>query len=510
MTMWPRLTLDDFRVICHYLGNLLLFSSFMYVPPLITAIAFGEWQSFNHYLIAVGVSMIVGTLLCFVRVQPGKLNRRQAMVVTGLIWVVLAFFASIPLYLSGHYMSFLDAFFDGVSGLTTTGASVIVDVDHLSNADNMFRFMMHLVGGLGLIVVALSLGLLGKGAGASLYSSEARSEHVVPNVVQTTRLIGGVAVIFIVLATGIVSVICVISGMEGVRALLHGLWLSITSFVTGGFAPTSQSAMYYHSFPLEVLLAVLMLFGTINFTLHDEIRRGRIASFFRDMETVTMLIWLVSVAAVFSAALCASQEFESLPAMLRRGLFTLVAAFSTTGLQNVTTNEIVTCFGSGAFLMIAMMMAIGGSAGGTAGGIKFYRVGIVFKSIVASLKETLSPDSAHVVVTYHHAGRRTLSHETSREALTVFVLFVATYAVGTLFGVAFGYDATQAIFESVAMTSNGGLTSGIASPGMQPMLELVYIFQMWAGRLEFLTLLALIIQVLVSVTPKFIRERPRG
>ncbi|MGN1360705.1 MAG: TrkH family potassium uptake protein [Eggerthellaceae bacterium] len=508
--MWPRLTLDDFRVICHYLGNLLLFSSFMYVPPIVTAFVFGEWQAFNHYLIAVGISMIAGTLLCFVRVQPGRLNRRQAMVVTGLIWVVLAFFASIPLYLSGHYLSFLDAFFDGVSGLTTTGASVIVDVDHLSNADNMFRFMMHLVGGLGLIVVALSLGLLGKGAGASLYSSEARSEHVVPNVVQTTRLIARVAMVFIVFSTGVLAVMCLVAGMEPVRALLHGFWLSITGFVTGGYAPTSQSAMYYHSFPMEVFLMVLMLFGTINFTLHDEIWRGRVSSFFRDMETVTMIIWLLAVAAVFAAALCASQEFDSLPAMLRRGLFMIMASFSTTGLQNVTTNEIVTCFGSGAFLMIAMMMAIGGSAGGTAGGIKFYRVGIVFKSIVASLKETLSPDSAHVVVTYYHVGRRTLSHETSREALTVFVLFVATYAVGTLFGVAFGYDATQAIFESVAMTSNGGLSSGIVSPGMQPMLECVYIFQMWAGRLEFLTLLALIVQVIASITPKFIRERSRA
>ena len=115
-----------------------------------------------------------------------------------------------------------------------------------------------------------------------------------------------------------------------------------------------------------------------------------------------------------------------------------------------------------------------------------------------------------MVVTYYHVGRRTLSHETSREALTVFVLFVATYAVGTLFGVAFGYDATQAIFESVAMTSNGGLSSGIVSPGMQPMLECVYIFQMWAGRLEFLTLLALIVQVIASITPKFIRERSRA
>ena len=88
--------------------------------------------------------------------------------------------ATIPLHLSGHYETYLDALFDGVSGITTTGASIITDLDHLSNADNMWRFMMHLIGGLGLIVVALSFGLFGKRAGASLYMSEGRSEHVVP------------------------------------------------------------------------------------------------------------------------------------------------------------------------------------------------------------------------------------------------------------------------------------------------------------------------------------------
>lgn len=508
--MWPRLSLNDVRVILHYLGTLLLYSSFMYFPPLITGMVFGEWEPVEHYLIAIGASMIAGRLLQLVRVQPGRLNRRQALVVTGLIWIVLAFFASIPLYLSGHYLSFLDAFFDGVSGLTTTGASVIVDVDHLSNADNMFRFMMHLVGGLGLIVVALSLGLLGKGAGASLYSSEARTEHVVPNVVQTAQLIVRISMVFIVTATVVIGIMCLCSGMEPVRSVLHGFWLSVTAFVTGGLAPTSQSIMYYHSFPMEVVIMLLLLFGAVNFTLHDEIFRGRIRSFFRDMETITMAIWLVLVVLVFSATLCASQGFDALPVMLRRGLFTVISAMSTGGLQNVTTNEMVTCFGSGALLMIAMVMAIGGSAGGTAGGIKFFRVGIVFKSVVASIKSALSPDSAHVVVTYTHAGRRILTPEVSREALTVFVLYVSSYAFGTFAGMAAGYDATQAIFESVAMTSNGGLTSGIVSPGMPSALELVYIFQMWAGRLEFLTLLALIAQIIASANPLRLKERSNG
>lgn len=187
--MWQRFTPYDLRVIGHYLGTLLLFFAALMALPLATALVFQEWEPAARYLAAIGITMVAGCSLRFLRIEPGRLDRRQALAVTGFAWVVLALFASFPLYFSGHYMTYLDAVFDGVSGLTTTGASLIVDLDHLSYADNMFRFAMHALGGLGLIVVALSFGLFGRGGGASLFSSEGRSEHVVPNVVQTTQFI---------------------------------------------------------------------------------------------------------------------------------------------------------------------------------------------------------------------------------------------------------------------------------------------------------------------------------
>lgn len=500
--MWPRFRFHDIRVIGHYLGVLVSFSALTYVVPLVVAILCQEWEPASRYLIAIGISLIIGAGMQFLRVQPGRLSRQQALAVTGLAWILLAAIASIPLFMSGHYASYIDALFDGVSGLTTTGASVMLDLDHLSTADNMFRFMQHLVGGLGLIVVALSLGLFGRGGASSLYNSEARSEHVVPNVVQTTQFISRVALMFIALATVILAAMCIIVGMDPIRAFFHGLWLAITSFITGGFAPTSQSMMYYHFMPMEFFVMVVMLLGSLNFVLHDEIWKGHLPVFFRDIETRTMIIWLIGITIVMGMAMCSSTIFSSIDIMLRRGMFTIISAFTTTGLQNITSNELTTCLTSGAFLSVAMIMAVGGSAGGTAGGMKLYRVGIVFKSMVATIKEALAPDSARVVVTYYHVGRRTLSHDTSREALTVFLLFVVTYTVGALVGVAYGFDATSAIFESVAMTSNGGLSSGIASAGMPFGLELVYIFQMWAGRLEFVTLLALIVEIVVSLKPR--------
>ena len=500
--MWQRFSLYDLRVIGHYLGTLTqLFAALMAVP-FITALVFQEWEPAERYLLGIGIALVVGTLLQFLRIEPGRLGRRQALAVTGFAWIVLAFFASVPLFLSGHYATYIDALFDGVSGLTTTGATVALDIDHFSNADNMFRFMMHLVGGLGLIVVALSLGIFGKRSGSSLYTAEGRSEHVVPNVVQTTQLILRISLVIIFIAAVVLAALCMSIGMEPARAVLHSLWLAITAFNTGGFAPMAESVSYYNSIPIEAFLMLLMILGSVSFVIHAEVWKGRLQSFFGDIEIRTMIIWLLVMTVVVAASLSASALFSDLPAMIRRGLFMVVSAFSTTGLQNVTTNQFTTVFSSGAFLALALIMAVGGSAGSTSGGVKLYRVGIIFKSIVSTVKEAVSPSSARVVVSYNHLGRRVLSSDAVKEAMTVFVLFVITYSVGALVGIAHGYEASQAIMESVAMTSNGGVITGIVTHGMSPSLEAFYIFQMWAGRLEFVTLLAVLAEIVVSLVPR--------
>lgn len=505
--MWQRFSLYDLRVIGHYLGTLTqLFAALMAVP-FITALVFQEWEPAERYLLGIGIALVIGTLLQFLRVEPGRLGRRQALAVTGFAWIVLAFFASVPLFLSGHYATYMDALFDGVSGLTTTGATVALDIDHFSNADNMFRFMMHLVGGLGLIVVALSLGIFGKRSGSSLYTAEGRSEHVVPNVVQTTQLILRITLVIIFIAAVVLTALCISIGMEPVRAVLQSIWLAISAFNTGGFAPMAESVSYYNSIPIEVFLMLLMILGSISFVVHAEVWKGRLQSFFGDIEIRTMLIWLLVMTVVVAASLSASALFSDLPAMIRRGLFMVVSAFSTTGFQNVTTNQLTTVFSSGAFLALALIAAVGGSAGSTAGGVKLHRVGIIFKSIVSTVKEAVSPSSARVVVSYNHLGRRVLSSDAVKEAMTVFVLFVITYSVGALVGIAHGYEASQAIMESVSMTSNGGIITGIVTPGMSPSLEAFYIFQMWAGRLEFVTLLAVLAEIIASLAPRKRRGR---
>ena len=260
--MWTRFTFEDIRIIAHYLGTLTSLFTVALLIPLITALVFQEWEPATRYFLAAGISLTIGSLLRMAKVDPGRLTRQQAMALTGFAWMFLAFIASVPLAMSGHFASYLDALFDSVSGLTTTGAALIMDLEHLSYADNMWRFIMHFLGGMGLIVIALSLGLLSSST-SGLYSSEGRSEHVVPNVITTTRLISKISLAVIGIATVLLMLFCFVAGMEPVRAFFHGLWISISGFMTAGFTPTSQSIMYYHSYFLEIACMLLMLLGMV-------------------------------------------------------------------------------------------------------------------------------------------------------------------------------------------------------------------------------------------------------
>jgi trk system potassium uptake protein TrkH len=190
--------------------------------------------------------------------------------------------------------------------------------------------------------------------------------------------------------------------------------------------------------------------------------------------------------------------FSEAPAIMRRGLFMIISAASTSGLMTVTPNQLVTAFSSGSFLVLALAMSVGLASGSTAGGIKINRLSIIARSVVATIKRTASADSAIVISKYYHVGKRVVSDAAVKEAMTIFTLFIAMYAIGTLVAIAYGYEATSAIFESVAMASNGGLTSGIVAPDMPAGLESLYILMMWAGRLEFVTLFALGMKIFVS------------
>lgn len=264
----------------------------------------------------------------------------------------------------------------------------------------------------------------------------------------------------------------------------------------------STGIIYYHCAPLEIVIMVLILLGSINFTLHSEVWKGHIEHFFRDIEIRTLFVWLSVILVAFVATLCAAKVYDDLPTLLRRAVFTVVSAFSSTGFQTISVNQMTTVISSGALLIIIFCMAVGGSAGSTTGGIKVLRIGVLVKELVAYIKDLLAPASARQVVMYYHVGRRPLSHDLVRANLVVLLLYGVAFLITTIVTVTFGY-AARAFYVRIGIygVEHRHVVRHHSAWHADP-LKVLYIVDMWAGRLEYVTLIALLVSIIASIRPR--------
>lgn len=505
--MWIRVRLIDVRIVLHFTGIFLIGLSVAMLLPLATAIAFREWGPALDYILGIGVCIAVGGALRFAIRHEARVTHTHALALTATGWAVAALVGAIPLALSPHYPQYVDAVFDVMSGLTTSGLTVAVDLDHMAVAHNMWRHLTHFIGGQGIVVAALSLAVGMRGAAFSLYSAEGRDERVLPNVLHTTRFIWAVATVYVGLGTLALFAVNTYLGMSVVRGAIHAFWLSIAAYDTGGFAPQSQNAMYYHSYLFEVVLLFLMLAGTLNFNLHAQVWRGDRAELWRNIETRVLAGNILILSAIVAFGMGALAGTPGIPEVLRKGVFHIVSAHSGTGHQTVYPVQWIRDLGGGTFVAVILAMAAGGAVSSTAGGIKALRIGLILKSVVQHVKSAVSPRSAVTQVRYHHLREVILSPETAAAASLVFIMYTVTYITGGLIGSAYGYGAAEALFESVSATANVGLSTGITSAAMPFGLKLLYIVQMWAGRLEFLAVLVVIAQLVMAVRGLVERRR---
>lgn len=287
--------------------------------------------------------------------------------------------------------------------------------------------------------------------------------------------------------------------MSVTRGSLHAFWITVAAYDTGGFAPQSMNALYYHAPLFEAITVLLMLAGTLNFNLHADVWRGDPGEILRNLETRTLAINL-AILSVFAAASMAMAPLLNGPlAVVRKGLYHVISAHSGTGHQTLYPLQWSNTMSGGAFMAVILAMAAGGAVSSTAGGIKALRLGVIAKSIVETVRRSLAPESAVVRTRFHHLTERVLTPEISSTAMLLFILYLVTYVSGGLIGSAYGYPAESALFESVSATANVGLTAGVTSPAMPTGLKLVYMLQMWAGRLEFLALFVLVFGVVTTL-----------
>lgn len=482
---------DDYRVIAHFLGRILSVVAAASVLPMVWALVAREWAPFASFALMAGVFAVLGAAgTAAHRGDGARLEWSHGMVVVAVTWLVVPIVGAIPLAMSGHFGDPLDAVFDAFSGLTTTGLSVMSDLDHLAPSVNFWRHFLHFLGGQGIILAAFSM--FAGGAGMTLYYGEARDEKIFPSVTSTARFIWAVSLVHLVFGVTLLAIVGVLTvGFDPLRAVYHGLLVFFAAFDTGGFAPQSTSLGYYHSVAFEAVASILMVAGAISFGVHFLLWRRRGGEALKNLETRTIIATVSGVIVLTIVGLGAIGAYTGVFGLTRQGVFHALSAHTGTGFATVPSVELASWSGL-AFGGLGIAMALGGMASSTAGGVKALRIGLTVKVLRDQIRQVLLPQRSVMPHGYHQGGRRMLTPALAQAVMAVSLLYVALYLIGAGVGIAYGVPLQSALFESVSAAANVGLSVGITDPAMPVPLQLTYMAQMWLGRLEFVAVFALL------------------
>ncbi len=483
---------DDLQVIGFYLGKVMVGVGYVLGAPMLVAAVMGDWDDLTAFLLGAGLSISIGRLAERRFATTQQLDWSHGLVTAALSWLLGAALFAVPLDLSGHYGSYVDAYFEAMSGLTATGLTLTQDIDHMSVSVNLLRHITHFLGGQGIIIVMLTG--LGSSSGqvSTLYVGEGRDDRILPNVVRTARFIYLVASVYLVVGTIALTLAGLVAGFSPLRSVIHGLNLFMAAFDTGGFATNSTSISYYHSAAIEGVLIVLMVAGALSFLLHYELWRGRRREVLENLEVRTIAVTGLITTSLLLLGLARAGTFTDVGSLFRKGVFSAISAHTSTGFTVNASRMFVTDWGRIAPAALLMALALGGMASSTAGGVKGIRVGLAAKSVSRDVRRAIQPDAAVVAVTYTQRHRRRITDAPVRSAITILVLYVLLFLSGALVGVYYGVPFEQALFESTSASVNGGMSVGVLEPGTPLPMKLTYTAQMWLGRLEFMAVFALL------------------
>lgn len=417
-------------------------------------------------------------------------RQRKAVVVrpvAGLIAVTLAWtlasaVGAIPLLLTGAFHSPLDAYFEGVSGFTTTGATLLSDIEAQSQAVLVWRSLMQWLGGIGIIVLVVAVApISGPGVQRAFYAetSGMASDRLTPRIIDTAKIIAGIYLVLSIIA----AVAYLVAGMGLFDAINH----SMTTIATGGFSTKNASIGAFDSMAIESVAVFFMIVGGINFAFYWRAIRGK--SLMPQLnEVVTFLAIVLAISSAVAASVFIADDVDGFGSGLLDSLFSVTTVITTTGYTTADFDG----WNSFARTTILVTMFIGACAGSTAGGIKVIRVMLLGKSALQELQRQLRPNAVQVLRVGGHVYRE----DVRRAVLGFFLIYLLVYAMGVLAMAASGLDPLTAI--SAASSTLNMIGPGLGEIGafenfeaMPPFARAVSCVLMIAGRLEVFTVVAL-------------------
>lgn len=479
------------RLILRFFGTILLVETFALLIAAMVAIIYHE-NEYVVFLITAGLTLFFGLafVLAGIKASP-MIDRREGSLVVTLTWIIFSAFGMLPFWLSGSIPSITDAYFETISGFTTTGASILNNIEELPYSILFWRSLTHWIGGLGIIVLSLALLPVFGVSGSQLFAAESAGptkDKIHPKISETAKRLFLIYGILTIAQT----ILLRLGGMGWFDAVCH----SFGTVATGGFSTKQDSVGYWDSAYIHYVIAIFMLLSGVNFSLYYFGFKSKFSKIFKNEELKFYLFTLLIFTLVVTASLFdynTSLSFKGLEAIWREAFFNVTAVMTTTGFATADYMNWKTF----TWVLLLIAMITGASAGSTSGAIKMIRIVIVVKYCYYEFKKLIHPQA---IIPVRYNGQF-VNEDVITKVLAFVLLYLITIAAGVLTLTMSGMPFMESIGGMV--TCLGGVGPGLGQVGPAGNFSQIPEFSKWflsfimlLGRLELFT-------VLVLFTPAF-------
>ncbi|MGP8330627.1 MAG: TrkH family potassium uptake protein [Methanosarcinaceae archaeon] len=471
----------NYRAIVQILSALLIFLGLSLIAPAAIAFFYREGD-FNAFLITLAISFILGIIGLFSSKTTRELRPKDGFLIVTAGWLLFAFIGALPFRLSGFIPSYTDAFFETMSGFTTTGASILTNIEALPHGLLFWRSLTHWLGGMGIILLSLAiLPLLGIG-GMQLFKAEVPGptpDKLTPRLKNTAKLLWGVYALISLVET----ILLKLAGMNWFDALCH----TFGTMATGGFSTKNASVGQYNNAWIDYIIIIFMILAGLNFALHYRALRGKPQVYLKDREAMFFL-GIIGFATLLIGVDVWKVTGHNILKTIQDTLFQVVSILTTTGFGTADYEQ----WSKLSQGILFFLMFFGGCAGSTGGGIKIIRTIILMKLGLNEIKRLIHPQAVFSI----RIGSMVVPRDIAGNIAGFFLLHIGLTIFGILFMSALGLDFETA-FGSVAANINN-IGPGLGAVGPTDNYANIPVIGKWflsllmlAGRLEIFTVLVM-------------------
>ena len=474
------------QFIANIIGILLVFLGLSMVVPLLVSIHYHDLAA-DSFIQSIGITIVAGLILIILSKKQGDdnyINKKEGMATVALAWTGICLFGALPFYLGPEFTNFTDAFFESVSGFTTTGSSVMTNIEGATKSLLFWRSFIQWLGGMGIIVLSLAILPFLEVGGIQLYKAEVPSP--VPDKL-TPRLSDSAKILWVIYAA--LTLIQIIFLLGGGMPLFEASCHALTTMPTGGFSPKNVSIAHYNSAYFDYVIVIFMILAGINFSLHYQMLRGKTLAFWQDTECrfflgLTLILTLLVTWNTYGSV------YTSIEDAFRFASFQVTSILTTTGFATADYEK----FPGLSQVILFVCMFIGASAGSTGGGMKCARIIVCFKYCYRELFKIIHPRSiSHVKI-----NNMAIPDEVLRSIMGFLALYIGLFILSSLVLACMGIDMMTAFGAVTACIGNIGPGFGTVGPTenfshLPVMGKWLLAWCLLLGRLEIYTIIILFI-----------------